>query len=68
MKADIDAMDNNSQTPLHLSAESDHPEVLKLFLHAKPELLSISNKNGYTCAHIAATKGKSLKFAFFNCH
>ena len=46
MKADIDAIDNNSQTPLHLSAESDHPETLKLFLHCKPELISVPNRMG----------------------
>ena len=46
-----------SQTPLHLAAQSDHPRVLKLFLEHKPELVSVSNKNGFTCAHIAAVKG-----------
>uniref|UniRef100_T1JXK5 Ion transport domain-containing protein n=1 Tax=Tetranychus urticae TaxID=32264 RepID=T1JXK5_TETUR len=57
MKADINAMDNQAQTPLHLAAQSDHPEVLKLFLQYRPELVSVPNKNGFTCAHIAATKG-----------
>jgi ankyrin repeat protein len=28
-----------------------------LFLKQKPELLSVPNKNGFTCAHIAAAKG-----------
>lgn len=31
--------------------------MFKLFLKTNPELLSVPNKNGYTCEHIAATKG-----------
>lgn len=46
-----------AQTPLHLAAQNDHPDVLKLFLQHKPELVSVPNKNGQTCAHIAAEKG-----------
>lgn len=42
---------------MHLAAEHDHSEVVKLFLKHKPDLLSVPNKNGYTCAHIAAAKG-----------
>lgn len=57
LKADVNAMDNLSQSPLHLAAQNDHPEVLKLFLQVKPELVSVPNKNGQTCAHIAAEKG-----------
>ncbi|RWS27838.1 ion channel nompc-like protein [Leptotrombidium deliense] len=57
MRADINATDNQAQNPLHLAAQSNHPDVLKLFLQHKPELVSVANKNGYTCAHIAAVKG-----------
>lgn len=57
LKADVNALDNMAETPLHLAAQSDHPEVLKLFLQTKPELVSVPNKNGQTCAHIAAEKG-----------
>ncbi|KAI1299277.1 Ankyrin-3 [Halotydeus destructor] len=57
MKADVNALDNLSQSPLHLAAQNDHPDVLKLFLQHKPELVSVPNKNGQTCAHIAAEKG-----------
>lgn len=46
-----------SQTPLHLAAEHDHSEVVQLFLKHKPDLVSVPNKSGYTCAHIAAAKG-----------
>ena len=42
---------------MHLAAEHDHSDVLKLFLKLNPERLSVPNKNGYTCAHIAAAKG-----------
>lgn len=47
----------HSQTPLHLAAEHDHSEVVQLFLKHKPDLVSMPNKNGFTCAHIAAAKG-----------
>lgn len=57
LKADVNAMDNLTQSPLHLAAQNDHPEVLKLFLQVKPELVSVPNKSGQTCAHIAAEKG-----------
>ena len=57
LKADVNALDSMAETPLHLAAQSDHPEVLKLFLQTKPELVSVPNKNGQTCAHIAAEKG-----------
>ena len=42
---------------MHLAAESDHPDVVKLFMKYKPELMTTANKNGMTCAHIAANKG-----------
>ncbi|GIY47556.1 ankyrin-1 [Caerostris extrusa] len=48
---------STGQTPLLLAAENDHPEVVKLFLRHKPELVSMANSNGFTCAHIAAMKG-----------
>ncbi|KAG8184723.1 hypothetical protein JTE90_019327 [Oedothorax gibbosus] len=57
MRADANAIDNTGQTPLLLAAENDHPEVVKLFLRHKPELVSMANANGFTCAHIAAMKG-----------
>lgn len=55
--SDLNAIDNQSQTPLHLAARKNHAEVLKLFLTIKRELISMANKNGYTCAHIAAMNG-----------
>lgn len=55
--SDLNAIDNQSQTPLHLAARKNHADVLKLFLSSKPELISLANKNGYTCAHIAALNG-----------
>ncbi|KAK2157499.1 hypothetical protein LSH36_190g04012 [Paralvinella palmiformis] len=45
------------QTPLHLAAENDHSDVVKLFLKHRPELVTMANTNGMTCAHIAASKG-----------
>lgn len=55
--SDLNAVDNQSQTPLHLAARKNSAEVLRLFLTSKPELISMANKNGYTCAHIAAMNG-----------
>lgn len=55
--SDLNAVDNQSQTPLHLAARKNHAKVLRLFLTSKPELISLANKNGYTCAHIAAMNG-----------
>lgn len=55
--SDLNAVDNQSQTPLHLAARKNNADVLKLFLDTKPELISLANKNGYTCAHIAAMNG-----------
>ncbi|KAK3089890.1 hypothetical protein FSP39_007395 [Pinctada imbricata] len=57
MKADANATDVHGQTPLHLAAENDHSDVVKLFLKYRPELVSMANTNGMTCAHIAAAKG-----------
>ncbi|XP_075684046.1 uncharacterized protein LOC142652280 [Rhinoderma darwinii] len=57
MKADVYAADIQGQTPLHLAAENDHSEVVKLFLKHRPELVTSANMDGSTCAHIAAAKG-----------
>ncbi|CAH1774233.1 unnamed protein product [Owenia fusiformis] len=57
MKADANATDVHGQTPLHLAGENDHSDVVKLFLKHKPELVTMANTNGMTCAHIAAIKG-----------
>ncbi|XDV33670.1 hypothetical protein PO909_003992 [Leuciscus waleckii] len=59
LKADITAADIHGQTPLHLAAESDHSEVVKLFLRHRPELATLANIEGATCAHIAAAKGSA---------
>lgn len=59
LKADITAADIHGQTPLHLAAESDHSEVVKLFLRHRPELATLANMEGATCAHIAAAKGSA---------
>lgn len=33
----------HGQTPLHLAAENDHSDVVKLFLKHKPELVTLAN-------------------------
>ncbi|XP_050400941.2 ankyrin-1 [Patella vulgata] len=59
MKADPNATDDRGQTPLHLAAEYDHSDVVKLFLKYRPELVTMAStdENGMTPAHIAAAKG-----------
>ncbi|XP_071836319.1 uncharacterized protein [Apostichopus japonicus] len=57
LKGDSYATDIHGQTPLHLAAENDHAEIVKLFLKYKPELVTMANADGSTCAHIAASKG-----------
>lgn len=52
-------MFQHGQTPLHLAAESDHSEVVKRFLRHRPELATLANMEGATCAHIAAAKGSA---------
>ncbi|KAG7317234.1 hypothetical protein KOW79_019532 [Hemibagrus wyckioides] len=56
--ANIEAANRqDEQTPLHLAAEHDHSEVVKLFLKQRPELATQPNKQGGTCISIAAAKG-----------
>lgn len=57
LRADLNAADNHSQTPVHLAAQKNHAEVLKHFLNDRSELLTIPNKTGFNCAHIAAMNG-----------
>ncbi|XP_059153195.1 ankyrin-2-like [Physella acuta] len=59
MKADTNAIDAQGQSPLHLAGESNHSDVVKLFLKYRPELVTMANTNGMTCAHIAAAKGSA---------
>ncbi|CAB3407274.1 unnamed protein product [Caenorhabditis bovis] len=59
--ANPNARDDKGQTPLHLAAENDFPDVVKLFLKMKHNnnrgVLTAIDHNGFTCAHIAAMKG-----------
>lgn len=38
----------HGQTPLHLAAENDHAEIVKLFLKYKPELVTMANAVSFT--------------------
>uniref|UniRef100_A0A1I7TBT6 ANK_REP_REGION domain-containing protein n=1 Tax=Caenorhabditis tropicalis TaxID=1561998 RepID=A0A1I7TBT6_9PELO len=59
--ANPNARDDKGQTPLHLAAENDFPDVVKLFLKMRNNnnrgVLTAIDHNGFTCAHIAAMKG-----------
>ncbi|CAK9293553.1 unnamed protein product [Gordionus sp. m RMFG-2023] len=49
--------DTTGHAPIHLAAENNHPNVVKLFLLNKPILVKLATQAGNTCAHIAAIKG-----------
>ncbi|KAL7641411.1 UNVERIFIED_CONTAM: hypothetical protein RMT77_008551 [Armadillidium vulgare] len=55
--ADTVATTAAGQKAVHLAAMNNHSEVVKLFLKATPEIVSTADKDGNTCAHIAALKG-----------
>lgn len=58
--ANPNSCDDKGQTPLHLAAENDFPDVVKLFLkmkHNNNAVLTAVDQNGFTCAHIASMKG-----------
>lgn len=42
---------------IHLAAQSDQPDVVRLFLQKQPSLVTTTTKDGNTSAHIAAKKG-----------
>eukprot|EP00794_Sanderia_malayensis_P004801 gene4801-5428_t len=60
LKADPNSTDANGYTPLHVAAEDNHPQVVRMFINHSPSLIFQANKDGNTCAHIAAANG-SLK-------
>lgn len=37
------ALLQRGQTPLHLAAENDHSDVVKMFLKHRPELVTMAN-------------------------
>nr|XP_047126785.1 serine/threonine-protein phosphatase 6 regulatory ankyrin repeat subunit A-like [Hydra vulgaris] len=55
--ADPMLADINQAAPIHLAAENNHPDVVKMFLDVRPDLSYFINKDGNNCAHIAAAKG-----------
>ncbi|CAG0920269.1 unnamed protein product [Notodromas monacha] len=57
--ANVNAVDAERQTALHLAAENNHSDVVKFFLNLQPDLVTTANKMGNTCAHIAAEKGSA---------
>ncbi|XP_064110745.1 serine/threonine-protein phosphatase 6 regulatory ankyrin repeat subunit C-like isoform X2 [Macrobrachium nipponense] len=55
--ADTNATNNAGQKPIHVAAMHNNSEVVKLFLKTSPELVTTADKDGNTCAHIAALQG-----------
>ncbi|XP_065668333.1 serine/threonine-protein phosphatase 6 regulatory ankyrin repeat subunit C isoform X7 [Hydra vulgaris] len=55
--ADPMMIDMNQAAPIHLAAENNHSDIVKMFLDVRPDLASFINKDGNNCAHIAAAKG-----------
>ena len=63
--ASLDSTDDHGQKPIHLAAQSNKPEVVKLLVTKRPNLVSVSTKDGSTCAHIAASGGSIGEFNMF---
>ena len=57
LEAMVDFNDDLDQKPIHLAAQNDHTDVVKLFLDNRPSLVSATTKDGNTLAHIAGKKG-----------
>ena len=57
MDATVDCNDDLDQKPIHLAAQNDHTDVVKLFLSMRPSLVSSTTKDGNTLAHLAGKKG-----------
>ncbi|KAK3858889.1 hypothetical protein Pcinc_034947, partial [Petrolisthes cinctipes] len=55
--ADTNATNDAGQKPVHVAAMNNNSEVVKLFLKTSPELVTTADKDGNTCAHIAAKQG-----------
>ncbi|ROT61622.1 putative serine/threonine-protein phosphatase 6 regulatory ankyrin repeat subunit B isoform X3 [Penaeus vannamei] len=55
--ADTNATTDGGQKAIHLAAMNNYSEVVKLFLKTSPDLVTTADKDGNTCAHIAALKG-----------
>ncbi|XP_043237049.1 ankyrin-3-like [Amphibalanus amphitrite] len=55
--SDTSARDAAGLTPVLLAARYDHAEVVKLLLKYSPELPDLADKDGNTCAHVAAMHG-----------
>ena len=45
--ASLDSTDDYGQKPIHLAAQSNKPEVVKLLLKKRPNLVSIATKVPY---------------------
>ncbi|XP_069948336.1 serine/threonine-protein phosphatase 6 regulatory ankyrin repeat subunit B-like [Cherax quadricarinatus] len=55
--ADYNATTDAGQKAVHVAAMRNNSEVVKLFLKTSPELVTTADKDGNTCAHIAALQG-----------
>ncbi|XP_063885899.1 serine/threonine-protein phosphatase 6 regulatory ankyrin repeat subunit C-like isoform X3 [Scylla paramamosain] len=55
--ADTNATNDAGQKAVHVAAMRNNSEVVKLFLKTSPELVTTADKDGNTCAHIAAQQG-----------
>ena len=55
--ANVNAMNNNGNTPLHLAALWDHLEVVQYLIEDCKASVHAKNVNGHTPLHIAAFEG-----------
>ena len=49
--------DEYGRKAIHLAAQQNHSNVVRLLIQHQPALVSSANKEGNTCAHMAAMQG-----------
>jgi ankyrin repeat protein len=49
--------DEYGRKAIHLAAQQNHSNVVRLLIKHQPALVSSANKEGHTCAHMAAMQG-----------
>ena len=59
--ADINAIDNKNQTPLHIACKTGNPEIIKLLLDNDKDSLKSRDDYGNTPLHLACFEGNNIE-------